>query len=506
MFDRRFVRLALIGGVGLYLFLLCAAYLSRKPVEPQPSFAVLGPEVVEPGGTFPVRVVSYQHGGTDKLAATITAAFIDDGVRETPVQLDAAAAGIPAVAHIGPAPKREGPFVLRLAVANEAGDERDIQIPLVVYYPKIVDDPGALRLPEAIPPDTDLLVEILPEGPGLALAMKNRLWFRITDRAGGPVSGATVKWSSKSTDPPGGEVETDAAGLADVDVTASNLVVRFEVQVSRDELRGKLQETHDALGLGVLIRIRRMLETPSAPNLTIAVARADSNDPAYCDLYRGDAWIRTWHFAPLAGETRVTAFPVDLPEPDTYRLQCYTHYVEPGDGADALWLFGRDEPRIRAVSRLVRGDPRSPSAPLPESRSAAYRRKVPVIDEPGRRAVLSNYRTRRIPVTSPALVAGTRSTDLAEAKLANDRIRIRFFLLIGASFGLIILWALYTAIHAAIENRTRLAAAVADLGDLAVEIKPPTNLMRLRRGVQYAMVIVVLILNVVAMLELFRYM
>ncbi len=453
-----------------------------------------------------MRVVSYKHEGKGRLKALIKEATLDDGVRERRVELQRSTPGVPAVAHIGPAPKHEGPFVLRLTVASESGDERRIAIPMVVYHPKIVDDPGPLRLPEEIPKDTPLLIEILPEGPGMALALMSRVWLRITDRQGNPVSGAEVTWESKSTAPPAGKLETDAAGLAYMEVTPNNLVIRFKITATREGQTGRLEETHDALGLGTLLRATRMLKTPGDPPLTVAVVRSNPAQPAYCDLYRGDAWIRTWHLKPGDGDARVTAFPVDLASADMYRVQCYTHFATPGDGADAMWLFYRNEPRVRAVSTLVRGDPRAVTAPDPESRSATYRRQVPVIDEPGRRAVLSNYRTRSLEVTTPSLLAGTRSADIEEAKIANDRVRVRFFLLIGASFGLVILWALYTAVHAAIENRTRLAQAMAELGDLAVPIEPPTRLMTLRRGVQAAFIIVVLILNVVAMLELFRYM
>ena len=111
-----------------------------------------------------------------------------------------------------------------------------------------------------------------------------------------------------------------------------------------------------------------------------------------------------------------------------------------------------------------------------------------------------------VAVTDPALATSTRKADIDRAKKATARVRVHFFLLIGASFGLVILWALYTALHSAIENRVRLAEAIEELAELKVEMPPPTRLVRGRQLIQVAFVLIVLILNIVAMLALFRYL
>ena len=503
LFARPRVRMALVAGVGLYLFMLCASYIARDPVTPQPSYAVLGPEVVEPGGTFPVRVICYRHKPRGHVSSRVLAARIDDGLRVRDVPVKDAAPGIPSVAHIGPAPKREGPFTLFLTVENEEGTTRELVVPLVVYYPRVVEDPRLLGLPDPIPDGPQLLIELLPEGETLALAVENRVWTRVTDREGKPVPGVEVQWAGKGLEPDGGAVETDIAGLALLKVTPRSLAPKFELSASRGDLGGRLEETHHALGMGAVIRVDRMLRAAGEPSHVVRVARSDAYKPVWCDLYRGDAWTRTWHFEPVepgAPQAHELAFEVDVPTADNWRVQCYSHFAEPGDGSDSAWLLRRDAPRIKATRDLLRG------RGLSGGRTAVYRESVPIVDEPAQRAMLANFRARALEVKPPALVAGTRQADIADAKRENRRIRVRFFVLIALSFGLVILWALWVAIQTAIESRNRLAEAVAELGELAVEVEPPTRLKRLQKAVQVAFVIIVLVLNVIAMLELFKYM
>jgi hypothetical protein len=502
LFGRRKVRVGLVVCVGLYLFVLCAAYMARAPVVPERSFAVLGPEVVEPGGTFPIRVVAYRHAPRGHVASEVVSARIDDGLTERSVDLTEATPGTPSLAQIQSAPRREGPFTLKLTVRSEDVD-REIAVPMAVYYPKLVQDPPLLGLQDQIPEGPALIVEILPEGDGLALALPNRVWLRVTDRTGKPASGAVLKWTSKGTDPAEGRAETDAAGLADITVTPRSLAPRFMVTAERDGAGGRLEETHNASGAGALIRIDRMLRAQGEPPHVVHVIRADPAGPVWCDLYRGDAWVRNWHLLGGDGDQRVTTFEVDQPAADNYRVQCYTHFAEPGEGTDSAWLFSRKEARVRAMGELLRGGVASTGP----GRTAQWRRQVPIIDEPASRALLASYRTRSLEYKTPSLVAGTRKADVEAATQANRRIRVRFFIMIALSFGLIILWALYTAVQTAIENRTRLAEEIADLPhDLVVDIEPPTGLVRMRTGVQSAFITVVLVLNVLAMLELFKHM
>ena len=503
LFARRGVRWLLIGLVGLYLFTLCAAYIAREPIAAEVSFVVLGPEVVEPSGAFPLRVLAYRHQPREHLLTTILAAAIEEGGRVRSVDIKEGRRGTPALIHIGPAPRSAGTFTVRLTVETD-GERKELAVPLVVYHPHPNVQPRPLGLPDEVPPDNELNVEILPEGAGLALGMRNRVWVRVTDPAGAPVPAATVAWSTAGATVPGdGAVETDEAGVATLDLEPRNLMVKFTVVAEKGGLTGKLNESHRPMGRSVIIDLDRVLQAPGEPPIPISVRRSDSVEPTWCDLYRGDAWLRTWSLQPPEGGAEVVQIVVDLPSPDTYRLQCYAHFADPGDGPDAVWLFRTGEPRIRAMSAMLRDLSSSPSRSV---RTRRYRKRVPVIDDGGRRAMLSGYRSRAVEVTVPALVMSTREDDVAAADLANSSVQVRFFIMIGLSFGLVILWAIYTAVQTSIDNRRRLAEAISELGELAVDVEPPTRLVRLRRSVQMAFVIIVLVLNVIAMLELFQYM
>ncbi len=49
-----------------------------------------------------------------------------------------------------------------------------------------------------------------------------------------------------------------------------------------------------------------------------------------------------------------------------------------------------------------------------------------------------------------------------------------------------------------------MAEAIEGLGDLAAPVPPPTTLMRTHRIVQMVFIILILVLNVLALLELFK--
>lgn len=497
LFQRNGVRVGLVGLVGLYLFLVCAAYMGRDPIQPGVSVAVLGPEVVEPGGWFPLRAVAYKqrrgHHNSKIVAATII------GPRgERRVELTDTIEGIPSVAHVGPAPKDKGPFKVRLTVKSAEG-QRDVDVPLVVYDPRVVEPPLPMELADKIPLKGQLFIEILTEGAGLDMAKDNRAWLRVTDRAGAPVTGALVAWEASGTDPVEGLVETDAAGLAPITLEPRALSSRFKLVAKKGEMTGTLEEMHRPLGRGVLLEVRRMLQAHGEPAIPVTIRRSNPNTTVYCDLYRGDAWVRTWHLVAEDGGERRTDVELDLPVADTYKLQCYTHYSTPGEGGDATWLFRSDEPRVRAMAKLLRESPG-------DGRTRAYRKAVPVIDDAAQNALLASYRTQLVAITDPALAMSTRKTDLDQSKSANATVRVRFFLLIGASFGLIILWAMYIATQSAIESRVRLAEAIEELAELKVEVKPPTRLVRARKTIAVAFMLAVLILNIVALLALFRYL
>lgn len=499
MFERRGVRLTLVGLVGLYLFLVCAAYLAREPIRPDVSFVVLGPEVVTPGELFPIRAIAYRHGVKAHLKTTISSATITDGSGTRKVELVEPAAGLPALAHVASAPEQEGPFTLVVELESDDGATRTLDVPMIVYHPRVDIQPNPLSLPPEVGPGHALHPEVLTEGPGLVMGATGRLWIRVTNTDGTPATGVTVDWTVQGGAPAEGRVETDEAGVAQISVRADRLAAKVRLAATRTNSSdaGLLETTLYPVGRSVVLSADRLVQAAGEPPLPISITRVDPKEWIYCDLYRGEAWLRSWHLDPKLGQR--SDITLDLPSPGTYQVQCYDHFATPGEASDAMWIFRSNEPRVRALSSLLRADTADP-------RTRAYRKEVPVIGAPSISAVFSGIRTRQVEVHSPALLASTRAADEGEAKIANEKVQGRFFLLIAASFALVFLGAFQYGVQSAIENRNRMALAIEELGEMALTVPPKTGLVRLRTAIQIAFIILVLFLNIAAMLALFQYM
>ena len=351
--------------------------------------------------------------------------------------------------------------------------------------------PGIRRSPR----HTGSLLDVLTEGPGLALQLLNTVWIRVTDTSGLPVSGVKVSWGALGATPTKGIGESDAAGLVAIQVTPNNLSTRFTVDAEKDGLSGHQEQTEQPLGRAAIIRTSRIIQAGVEPPISLAIVQPEDGI-IFCDLVKDDSWIRTWHLETKNGEPPIVQ--VDLPETGVYQFQCYSHFAKPGDGADSLYLFRTSKSRLSLTTELLRAEA--------VGRTGRYRHNSPVVGPAATNALLASFRTKAVDVVAPALLANTRKADAQAARIANDRTRARFMLLIGASFGMVILWAVYVGIQSAIESRVRLAEAIAELGDMAVDAGPLTGLMRARMIVQMSLVLLVLTLNVLGMLALYQYM
>lgn len=497
LFARRPVRLALIAAVGLYLFTICAAYMNRAPIDPPTTFAAIGPHTVRAGETVPLRVVAYQQMSHRQSPATIRAASLEVRGESFPLDVPSGAAA-PSLVTVPKAPAAGIDFQVKLELSSADSAVRTLFVPLMVYPEGEGDRPVATEVPEKIPPENGLLLELYTEGPGLAPGQRNRVWVRVTLRDGSPARDAGVVWTLKGAVESEGRGQTDFGGLVPIYVTPNTLTTRFNLTAELGEHTGTLETKRAPSGRPVMLWPSRLVQStdPGEGAIVVTVTRSDAS-PLFCDLYRGPAWLQTWHFD--AGAPRDTKIDVDLPQAGVYRFQCYTHYFVPGGGSEAIWLFASDKSRVRALRELLLDLPAS-------GRMKRWLAGLSAVELASRNAMLVAFRTSDVEVEAPPRLASTREHDKEAARIATDTQQVRYFVLIGASFALIILWALYYAAQTAIESRRRMAAAVAELGDLAVPIPPPTGLMRFRKAVQVAFIVIVLSLNVIAMLELFKYL
>jgi hypothetical protein len=492
--NRRSVRIALVAATATYLFLVCAAFMSREPATPQESLAVFGPNIVRAGSTFPVRVIGFEHDSGRHGISSVSRAWVETAAGKTALNLSESHEGKPGWVHLSPVPSLTGPMDLMLELDTSSGSKRVVQAPLTIYDSPLIVWPVPHSLPSQVPKQ-ELQIDILTEGPGLALQMLNRVWIRVTDTAGNAVSGAKVDWQVSGATPPAGVVETNVAGVAAIEIMPNNLSTRFTIDASNGERTGHQEQTEQPLGRSAIIRTSRLVQAADERPISLAIVQSEDGD-IYCDLLLDDAWIRTWHLTTKNGEPPVVT--VDLEAEGVYRFQCYSHFAKPGDGADALYLFRTEGSRLDLMKSLLRM--------TASGRTGTYRKNAPVVGPAAVQALLAGYRTKEVDVTAPTLLANTRKDDVIAARDVNDRTRARFLMLIGASFGMVILWAFYIGVQSAIEGRVRLAEAISDLGEMAVDVGPLTGLTRMRNAIQVLLVIFALGLNVVGMLALFQYM
>ncbi len=501
LFNRPSVRVVLVSAVGLYLFILCAAYFQRDIAKPSVSYAILGPSVVESEGSFPLRVVAYEHESRKSIPIRIVAASISDLEHDRKIDIPESKVSKLGLVTVDQAPRRQGEFVVKLSAEDANGKGRELEVPLTVYDAQIVEIPTPWETTNELVKGNAYHLELVSEGPGLIQGSASRVWVRVTHLNGLPAPGITVNWSAKGAEPSTGSISTDAGGLGYLIVTPQNLMTQFILRADGAAGKARMTQTLRPLGRSCMIWADRVLQAAGEKAIQVTVSRTTVEDSLYCDLYRGDAWLKSWYLPPNQDGSAQSKISVELPDADTFRLQCYNHHASVGQGSDVLWLFKRDQHRQLAVSELIRGAPSKS-----KSRDTVYRQAVPVTGQASLDSMMALFRSHHVLATEPALVASTRKSDIERANKSNTDARASFFLLIGASFGLILLWAIYTAIDSAIENRTRMAEAIEELGEMAVSVEAPTMLVRARTAVQSVFIVVILALFIIALLELFQHL
>ena len=403
-----------LGLVVVYLALGAMAYLRRDRARAPFSVDVQGSSVAAPGLVFPLRVSAYRPDDDSTVPVRVVAV---DGL----VLANPSACATPVVVDVGPAPAREGPFRVTLLVASEDGTQRSVEVPLRVAAVVKEARPGATPLPSEVPRGDALGVEVLPVAASVAPGLETTVWVRVTDRTGTPVSGAGVAYTASGMNPPTGDGETDIAGLTSFDIRATSLGPRIKVAATRGTDRGSASEAFVPLARGCSVSVDRMLQTPGEPTLRLGIQHRAASETVDCDLWLGDSWLVHWH-RPPGSEPHVD---LDLPTNGLYRFQCDT---EGSDRPDGLYLLRSPQARHRALSTLLRDREGT-------SRTATWRRALPVIDEAAENALFATYATQPVPVATAVVVASTRGED-ADAlahRTTRARERLALFFLSGVA-------------------------------------------------------------------------
>ncbi len=501
LFERPAFRRSLIALAGLYLFLVCAAYFSRDITKSDVSISVFGPTVVAPNTVFPLRVTSYDHQAGARMQVDVRQVAMagDKGVL---LSFEKGPGSTPSYIHVQAPTESSQSARLLLTVVDTHGTTRNIEVPIQLDGTAVVHEAPHHPLTNTVPDGESLAIEVMPTGRGISTHLPSNMWLRVTEPNGTPVVGATIEWSATKGTPAAGIARTNAAGLATIQFTLHALSTKLRITATAKDKEGRAETTLHGLGRACILRASGVLQARNDPEIVVEVIRRDDDDTIFCDLYRGDYWLRTWHLEPNAndpdGRVLVT---IPMSEEGAHRFQCYSHFGTPGDGYEALWLFRSDQDRLSALQARFNDHPSEQG-----TRDSVYHNALPEDDDLLSTVLHADVRTSAPIVTSPSLRTNTHTHDAASTDLANTTAKIQFFLWIGASFGLVVLWAVYVGIQSSIQDRVRLAEAIAELGDLAAPVPPPTALVRARAFIQMTLIVGILVLNVVAMLALFQYL
>jgi len=501
LFERPAVRRSLITLAGLYLFLVCAAYFSRDIAKSDVSVSVFGPAVVAPSTVFPLRITSYDHHAGSRMQVDVSQVAMagDSGVL---LPFDKGPGSKPSYIHVQSPTESSQSARLLLTVVTSGDTTRNIEVPIQMDEAAVVHEPTRQPLTNTAPKGELLAIEVLPTGRGISTHLPSNMWLRVTEPDGSPVAGATIEWSAPRTTPAAGNARTNAAGLAMIQFSLRSLSTKLQVNAKNQGKEGRAETMLHGLGRACILRSNRVLQARNDPAIEVEIIRRDETDTIFCDLYRGNHWLRTWHLEPNTndadGRVLVT---IPMSDEGAHRFQCYSHFGTPGDGYAALWLLRSNQDRLAALQTRFNDHPSEPN-----SRDAVYHEALPDHDDVLSTVLHADIRTSAPIVTSPSLRTNTRTHDATNTDLANATAKIQFFLWIGASFGLVLLWAVYVGIQSSIQDRVRLADAIAELGDLAAPVPPTTALVRARTFIQMTVIVGILVLNVVAMLALFQYL
>jgi hypothetical protein len=470
-------RIALLALAGLALFALGAAYI-RLQRRPDPlTHQVTGGDLLAPGWPLALRVRARSaHAGAaaipDVEAVTVAGRSVAfEEVRGDPTRVTVA---LPEDLPIG-----NGPVAVALQLAGA-----HMPNPLALRLGATLADPGGApqRRPPPRPRPTKraVRVELQPARGDLVSNLPNQVFARVTDPAGLPLVGATVRVRHAELPRVEALAPTDTDGLTSFELKPRRPNYDVRAEVSHASLGPDAVETIQPLyaagrQLGV-DGLPPVVRPGTAQPVTLLTDR--DGDAVHCDLRRGRLHLAAWQVDPgPRGEAALT-LPA-LTSTGRHDLDCYFHVLMPGSTSlsRAFWVGDPDDPRQLLEAGVEAGLLPRGALPSADTRSGpASGLGPPGSAAPGARADPAALRwpwlVARLSepeVASPLLLNTTREAVRAADEAWEDRKAVALGSLAGA-IALLLLVGLDLALSHALANRARLraweaeAAASGELG------------------------------------------
>lgn len=517
MFRFRSVIIILAGVLG---FVLGALYLSVEQMDVEDVVVATGPATVAPGEPAALRVAaSDRRGHAARTVQLESAHWSAPGAPEQPLaaELDGTQ---PGVVRFRPPESADGAATVRLTFRVAGGDVlRELRVPLQVA-PAMTVEPAA---PPPAPPagEGGLRVSLLPEVRVLSYRFDGTLFVRVMDAEGAPVAAAVTLRIGKE------ETRTASAGelgLATVPIHADRPRYQLHARATAEGGRsGEVEEDLRPVPRGQRLRLLPRVVAPGG-RYRVEIQAHDPEGTLHCDVL-DEGRIRE------SFTLRVTrgAAATEREAPRTvgrYAVQCAPFWRSPGEAfTTAALVVSAEHDEVAALAAAVRPEDQADARWLADVGARA----ATLAEEPRRRA--ADYLTARLTpdYTPSAHLASTLEGDLAALNAERDGIRGKLLLALGVAFAALLTWALVLVASNVRDVRRRsaeMAAVLSEVDDAAPHAPapavaaggpaaaaeldedelptgpPPASFGRARSLVQYAVVAVLLVVDVIAVLWL----
>lgn len=524
---------------GVLGFVLGALYLSVEQMEVTSFVVATGPAELSPGEPTALRVSGLRERGHGALSVQVASARWRDGAvegdraaeRDLRIEVEGSR---PAIVRFDVPEDADGAatVVLSLRVLGDESGERTREVAAPVQVTPNAAVSVAQPAVAAPAGEGGLRVTLLPEVRVLSWRFDGPLFARVTEEAGAPVAAAvTLRVGRDETR----SETTGPFGLAAFPIVADRPRYQIHARAEAGERHGEVEEDLRPVPRGRHLRVLPRVVTPGG-RVRLEVAALEREETLHCDLVADGRILDAFTLHVSRGAA--AAERVAPGAPGRYAIQCAPYYRTPGPAftSAALVVAPAGTPPAGG-SDAVLVDAVEPQDDVDAGWLAAVRAGIATADPAARARVLDYLTARLTPDYVPSVhLASTLEGDRAALAAERDAVRARLLLALGVALTALLVWAL-VVVGANLRDVRRRSAAMAALlaeddegaddegatGNERVSPKDTTGALgddeddedggvagpvapdafvRTRSVVQYAVIAVLLIVNLVALLWL----